>query len=76
VRPLKHETILEKIELLEENHQNINLINQGRSTGIHAISSTQSLTDISIKGGEALAGQVINNCNKTTHRMLSSFLIS
>ncbi len=43
--------------------QIINLINQGRSAGIHAILSTQSLADISRCGGEALLGQTLSNCN-------------
>lgn len=43
--------------------QVINLINQGRSAGIHAILSTQSLTDIVRNGDEALLGQVLSNCN-------------
>ncbi|MCH9769723.1 MAG: type IV secretion system DNA-binding domain-containing protein [Gammaproteobacteria bacterium] len=43
--------------------QIINLINQGRSAGVHAILSTQSLSDITVKGGEALLGQVLSNVN-------------
>jgi type IV secretory pathway TraG/TraD family ATPase VirD4 len=43
--------------------QVVNLINQGRSAGIHAILSTQSLSDLHAKGGDALVGQVLNNCN-------------
>lgn len=43
--------------------QVINLINQGRGAGIHAVLSTQSLSDLESKGGEAFIGQVINNCN-------------
>lgn len=43
--------------------QIINLINQGRSVGVHAVLATQSLSDITSKGGEALLGQVLNNCN-------------
>lgn len=43
--------------------QIINLINQGRSAGIHAILATQSISDIAKKGGDALVGQVLNNCN-------------
>ncbi len=43
--------------------QIINLINQGRGAGIHAVLSTQSLSDINRKGGDALVGQVLNNCN-------------
>lgn len=43
--------------------QIVNLINQGRSAGIHAILSTQSLSDLSKVGGQAFVGQVINNCN-------------
>lgn len=43
--------------------QIIHLINQGRSAGIHAILSTQSLSDIERKGGDALVGQIVSNCN-------------
>jgi len=43
--------------------QIINLINQGRGAGIHAVLATQSLSDISKKGGDALLGQVLNNTN-------------
>ncbi len=43
--------------------QIINLINQGRSAGIHAILSTQSLADILSNGDEALLGQTLSNCN-------------
>lgn len=43
--------------------QIINLINQGRGAGIHALLATQSLSDILHKGGEALLGQVLNNTN-------------
>ena len=43
--------------------QIIHLINQGRSAGVHAVLATQSLADITKKGGEALLGQVMNNCN-------------
>lgn len=43
--------------------QIITLINQGRGAGIHAILSTQSLSDIEKKGGQALVGQILNNCN-------------
>jgi len=43
--------------------QIVNLINQGRSAGIHAILSTQSLCDIERKGDQALIGQIVNNCN-------------
>ncbi len=43
--------------------QIVNLINQGRGAGIHAILSTQSLSDLSRAGGEAFVGQVLNNCN-------------
>lgn len=39
------------------------IINQGRSAGIHAILATQSISDIVKKGGDALVGQVLNNCN-------------
>lgn len=42
--------------------QIIYLINQGRSAGIHAVLSTQSLSDIS-RQGDALLGQVLSNCN-------------
>jgi len=43
--------------------QVINLINQGRGAGIHAILATQSLSDIEKVGGKALVGQVLENCN-------------
>lgn len=43
--------------------QIINLINQGRSAGAHAVLSTQSLSDIVAKGGQALQGQILNNVN-------------
>jgi len=43
--------------------QVINLINQGRSAGAHAVLSTQSLSDIIAKGGDSLLGQVLNNVN-------------
>lgn len=43
--------------------QIVNLINQGRSAGIHAILSTQSLCDIERKGDKPLIGQIVNNCN-------------
>ncbi len=43
--------------------QIVNLINQGRSAGIHAVLATQSISDIAKKGGDALVGQVLNNCN-------------
>lgn len=43
--------------------QIINLINQGRGAGVHAILATQSLSDIERKGGKALLGQVLNNTN-------------
>lgn len=43
--------------------QIINLINQGRGAGVHAILATQSLSDIERKGGKELLGQVLNNTN-------------
>lgn len=43
--------------------QVINLINQGRGAGVHAILATQSLSDIERKGGKSLLGQVLNNTN-------------
>ncbi len=43
--------------------QIINLINQGRSAGIHAVLSTQSLADIVRNEDEALLGQMLGNCN-------------
>ncbi len=43
--------------------QIINLINQGRNVGIHAVLSTQSLADIVHNGDEALLGQVLSNYN-------------
>lgn len=30
---------------------------------MHAVLSTQSLSDIEVKGGESLVGQVLNNCD-------------
>lgn len=43
--------------------QIINLINQGRGAGVHAILATQSLSDIERRGGKELLGQVLNNTN-------------
>jgi conjugal transfer pilus assembly protein TraD len=43
--------------------QIINLVNQGRGAGVHAVLSTQSLSDILRKGDEALLGQILNNTN-------------
>lgn len=43
--------------------QIINLINQGRGAGVHAILATQSLSDIERRGGVSLLGQVLNNTN-------------
>lgn len=43
--------------------QIINLINQGRGAGVHAVLSTQSLSDILRKGDDALLGQILNNTN-------------
>lgn len=43
--------------------QIVNLINQGRGAGVHAVLSTQSLSDIVCKGDEALLGQILNNTN-------------
>jgi len=43
--------------------QIINLINQGRSAGVHAVLSTQSLSDMQHKGDDALLGKVLNNTN-------------
>jgi len=43
--------------------QIVHLINQGRGAGIHAVLSTQSLSDIERAGGRALLGQVLNNTN-------------
>jgi conjugal transfer pilus assembly protein TraD len=43
--------------------QVVNLINQGRSAGVHAVLATQSLADIQKKGGGALLGQILNNTN-------------
>ena len=42
--------------------QIINLINQGRSAGIHAILSTQGLSDLE-KVGTSFMRQTISNCN-------------
>ena len=55
-------TIFDEFSIFAGN-QIIHLINQGRSAGIHAILSTQSLSDIEIEGGEALVNQMLNNCN-------------
>ena len=43
--------------------QIVNLVNQGRGAGVHALLSTQSLSDILRKGDEALLGQILNNTN-------------
>lgn len=43
--------------------QIVNLVNQGRGVGVHAVLSTQSLSDILRKGDEALLGQILNNTN-------------
>jgi len=43
--------------------QVVNLINQGRGAGVHAILSTQSLSDLAINEGEYFIGQVLSNCN-------------
>lgn len=43
--------------------QIVNLINQGRSSGVCAVLATQSLSDISAVGGQSLVGQILNNCN-------------
>ena len=43
--------------------QIINLINQGRGAGVHAVLATQSISDIQKKGGDSLLGQVLNNTN-------------
>lgn len=43
--------------------QIVNLVNQGRGAGVHAVLSTQSLSDILRKGDEALLGQILNNTN-------------
>ncbi len=43
--------------------QIVNLVNQGRGAGMHAVLSTQSLSDILRKGDEALLGQIVNNTN-------------
>ncbi len=43
--------------------QIVNLINQGREAGVCAVLATQSLSDISVVGGQALVGQILNNCN-------------
>lgn len=43
--------------------QIINLIDQGRGAGVHAIFATQSLSDIERRGGKELLGQVLNNTN-------------
>lgn len=43
--------------------QIINLLNQGRGAGIHAILATQSLADIECHGGDGLLAQVLSNTN-------------
>ena len=43
--------------------QIVNLVNQGRGAGVHAVLSTQSLSDILRKGDESLLGQILNNTN-------------
>lgn len=65
---LKQQTKTNMLTIFDEfsvfaGDQVINLINQGRGAGVHAILATQSLSDIEIKGGKALLGQVLNNCN-------------
>ncbi len=60
--PVKLYTIFDEFSVFAGD-QIVNLINQGRSAGVHAVLSTQSLSDIERKGGEALLGQILNNCN-------------
>ncbi|MCK5385379.1 MAG: DUF853 family protein, partial [Alphaproteobacteria bacterium] len=43
--------------------QVLNLINMGRSAGVHAVLSTQSLSDIAPNHADNLVRQVIGNCN-------------
>lgn len=43
--------------------QVVHLINQGRAAGLCAVLATQSLSDIAKRGGQALVGQIVNNCN-------------
>lgn len=43
--------------------QIINLLNQGRGAGVHAILATQSLADIECNGGDGLLAQVLSNTN-------------
>jgi hypothetical protein len=50
--------------------QIINHLNQGGSVGVHAISSTQSLSDIVAKCGQSLQNQILNNLNN-----LNNFII-
>jgi conjugal transfer pilus assembly protein TraD len=55
--------------------QVLNLINMGRSAGIHGVISTQSLSDISMaveNNGEAFVQQILSNCNNyMVHRLNS-----
>lgn len=43
--------------------QVINLINQGRSAGVHAILATQSISDLESMNDKSFAGRILNNCN-------------
>lgn len=53
--------------------QVINLINQGRSAGIHAVLSTQTLSDLTAAKDEAFTHQIVSNCNNyITHRLNSA----
>lgn len=61
-KPLKIYTIFDEFSVFAGD-QIVNLINQGRGAGVHAILSTQSISDIQRKGGDALLGQVLNNTN-------------
>lgn len=65
---LKQQTKTDMLTIFNEfsafaGDQVINLINQGRGAGVNAVLATQLLSVIEIKGGKALLGQVLNNCN-------------
>lgn len=62
VKPLTMFTVFDEFSVFAGD-QIVHLINQGRSAGVCAILLTQSLSDISRRGGMALVGQILNNCN-------------
>ena len=59
---IKLYTILDEFSIFASD-KIVNLVNQGRSAGVDAVLSTQSLSDILRKGDEALLGQILNNTN-------------